>query len=194
MPTLLLRFDPPMQSWGITLKLKDHSTERYPSKSGVVGLIASALGRRRDDDISDLAALNFGVRIDCQGTIISDFQVSRTEEKKNESYIGHREYLSDACFTCGIEASEDKLREIEEALLHPANSLYAGRRSCPVNMDLVQGIVDKNLIDALSDDTDGTHKTLIIDAENGQGDAVKDLPVSFSTKNRKYKYRFIEIR
>ena len=64
MPTLLLKFNAPLQAWGTSLKLKNHETDIYPSKSGVVGMIASAMGRRRDADISDLAKLKFGVRID----------------------------------------------------------------------------------------------------------------------------------
>ena len=59
MAVLLLRFDAPLQSWGVTEKLKDHHTDLVPSKSGVIGMIASAEGRKRDEDISDLVDLRF---------------------------------------------------------------------------------------------------------------------------------------
>jgi len=62
MPTLLLKFDAPLQSWGVSLKLKDHDTQMYPSKSGVIGVIASALGRRRNEDVNDIAGMRFGIR------------------------------------------------------------------------------------------------------------------------------------
>ena len=115
MPTLLLKIDPPIQSWGTTLKLKNHETDMYPSKSGVIGMIAAAFGRKRDEDISDLAELRFGVRIDRQGTILDDFQVSEVSGKDKK--IGHRKYISDACFTCGIQADGKKLEEIKGSKL-----------------------------------------------------------------------------
>ena len=194
MPTLLLRFDSPMQSWGTTLKLKNHDTQPYPSKSGVIGMIGAAIGIRRDDDksISDLVCLKFGVRIDRQGTIIDDFHVSEVSEK--EKKIGHRKYLSDACFTCGIEADEKTLDKIKYALLHPAYPLFAGRRGCPVTAELVQDIVPEGIPESLAYDSQEGHKTIIFDSEEGFGGAVKDIPVSFSPFNRQYRYRFVEIR
>lgn len=191
MPTLLLKFDSPLQSWGTTLKLKDHSTDRYPSKSAVIGMIASAMGRRRDDDISDLAKLKFGTRIDRQGTIIRDFQVSEISDEDKK--IGHREYLSDACFTCGIEADKKTLENIECVLHHPAYPLFAGRRGCPVTAELVQGIVDSELRETLNSyEPESEHRTIVIDSETEEGTMVKDVPVSFSMENRQYRYRFVE--
>ncbi len=191
MSTLLLRIDSPLQSWGTELKLKDHPTDRFPSKSGIIGMIASAFGRRRDEDISDLATLRFGVRIDSQGTIIRDFQVSRTADGKS-SKIGYREYLSDAIFTCGLEGNEEILQKIQYALLHPAYPLFAGRRGCPITAELVQGIVQSELLSALSVYSDDKHRRIYIDDEGVEGSAVKDVPVSFSPDNRQYKYRFVK--
>lgn len=191
MATLLLRFDSPLQSWGTTLKLKNHETGLYPSKSGVVGMIASALGRSREDDISDLAALKFGVRTDKQGSILHDFQVSFNPDTGAKK-IGYRDYLEDAIFTCGLECSRDMAEQIQEALLYPARQLYAGRRSCPVTPDLVQGITDLPLLDALKqreDDSDHAPRTIVIDAEDGM--LVKDVPISFSSEQRQYAYRFV---
>ena len=45
MMTLLLRLAGPMQSWGTASKFRERDTGREPSKSGVVGLLAAALGR-----------------------------------------------------------------------------------------------------------------------------------------------------
>ena len=191
MPTLLLKFDSPIQSWGTSLKLKNHDTDTYPSKSGVIGLIASALGRSREEDISDLAALNFGVRIDKPGIVIDDFQVSEVPGK--EKKIGHRKYLSDACFLCAIEADIDTLVIIEQALLHPAFALFSGRRGCPVTAELVQGIVEMSLLDALLDG-DSSDKKIVFESREGYGWAVRDVPISFSPGNRRYAYRFIEAR
>lgn len=42
MGTLLLRFAGPMQSWGVDSNYGVRQTERQPSKSGIVGLLAAA--------------------------------------------------------------------------------------------------------------------------------------------------------
>lgn len=49
MSTLLLRLAGPMQSWGTDSKFDVRRTQREPSKSGVIGLIAAALGIPRQD-------------------------------------------------------------------------------------------------------------------------------------------------
>ena len=67
MATLLLRLAAPLQSWGAESKFDTRRTGREPTKSGVIGLLAAALGIRRDADaeIQGLsAALRFGVRVD----------------------------------------------------------------------------------------------------------------------------------
>ena len=45
MATLLLRLAAPLQSWGADSKFETHKTNREPTKSGVIGLLASS---RRD--------------------------------------------------------------------------------------------------------------------------------------------------
>ena len=47
MSTLLLRLAGPMQSWGTDSKFDERRTGREPSKSGVIGLVAAALGIAR---------------------------------------------------------------------------------------------------------------------------------------------------
>lgn len=71
--TLVLRFDAPMQAWGIGDLGWYRSTELEPTFSGVVGMIANAMGRRRSDPINDLAVCNFATRTDRAGHLIRDF-------------------------------------------------------------------------------------------------------------------------
>ena len=49
MATLLLRLAAPLQAWGADSKFETRKTGREPTKSGVIGLLAAALGLRRDD-------------------------------------------------------------------------------------------------------------------------------------------------
>ncbi len=58
-----------MQSWGTRSRFDYRDTWPYPTKSGVVGLLAAALGPDRNEDVSDLAALRMGVRVDRKGAL-----------------------------------------------------------------------------------------------------------------------------
>ena len=73
MATLLLRLAAPLQSWGSSSKFEIRATEKMPTKSGVVGMLAAALGWKRDADLSSLSKLKFGVRADREGEEITDF-------------------------------------------------------------------------------------------------------------------------
>ena len=128
MAVLALKLSGPFQSWGTSLKLRDHETDTMPSKSGVLGIVAAAFGRRRDADISDLCALRFGVRSDDPGSLLRDFQTShiwsldkdgKVYSKNADSYTGSRFYLQDACFTVGLEGNREELEKCAEALKHP---------------------------------------------------------------------------
>ena len=134
MSTLLLRLAAPLQAWGTDSKFEVRRTNREPSKSGVIGLLAAALGLRRDADLSKLSALRFGVRVDRNGEVIKDFHMAKAEKT---SYLTYRYYLSDAIFLVGLE-SEDRsfLEQIERALRNPCFPLFLGRRSCPPTLPL----------------------------------------------------------
>ena len=125
MSTLLLRLAGPVQSWGIDSKFEVRRTENAPSKSGVTGLLAAALGIQRNEDISSLNQLRLGVRTDQEGKLLKDFHTAHSEKN---SYITTRYYLSDAIFLVGLEC-EDKgfLQKLEYALKHPAFPLFLGR-------------------------------------------------------------------
>ena len=147
MYTLLLKFSAPLQSWGNESKFNTRRTWEEPSKSGVTGLLAAALGRQREDDISDINRLRLGTRTDAPGKIIKDFHVFAPTEKPNkQNTISERYYLCDATFLVGLEWENSKdLENIIKALKSPIYTLYLGRRSCPANYDLVLGIRENDL-------------------------------------------------
>ncbi|MFL0579602.1 type I-E CRISPR-associated protein Cas5/CasD [Dietzia sp. 179-F 9C3 NHS] len=66
----------PMQAWSSAARAAARPTAEAPTKSGVLGLVANALGRTRGDDITDLAALRFAVRIDRPGTHEIDYHTA----------------------------------------------------------------------------------------------------------------------
>ena len=151
MATLLLRLAAPLQAWGADSKFETRKTGREPTKSGVIGLLAAALGLRRDEReaLLRLTGLRFGVRVEREGQLLVDYHTAKTQDEKT-SYVTYRHYLQDAVFLAGIE-SEDAalLQQLQQALLHPVFQLYLGRRSCPPTLPLCLGLRQCSLQEAL---------------------------------------------
>lgn len=106
MAVLLLRLAAPLQAWGSNSKFIIRNTEREPTKSGVVGMLAAALGIQRNDDpkkLEPLTALRFGVRVEKEGRFLKDFHMVHSPKTTD---VTERHYLSDAVFLVALE-SED---------------------------------------------------------------------------------------
>jgi CRISPR system Cascade subunit CasD len=191
-----------MQAWGASSKFNQRQTEKEPTKSGVIGMIAAALGFLRTDDLEDLLTLRYGVRIDQPGQLIKDFQTARNEKI---AFITQRYYLADAVFLVGLEGEDILLKKIEEALLSPVFPLFLGRRSCPPSGRVVLGIREKTLKDALINETwqasywyqkkssEEMNLTIVCDAEAFEKDTGafirRDVPVTFNQEYRRYGFR-----
>jgi len=136
-----------MQSWGSRSRFDLRDTEQFPTKSGVLGLVAAALGRDRAEPVDDLAALRLGVRADREGVVRYDFQTAkdviradvpkekweRARSKRattgtQDTVVSKRYYLSDAAFLVGLEGDEALLKAIEAALKKPKWALFLGRK------------------------------------------------------------------
>jgi CRISPR system Cascade subunit CasD len=78
-----------MQSWGSDSNFEFRRTNREPTKSGVIGMIAASMGRRRDESLDDLASLRFGVRVDQPGRVERDFHMVHKDKKT--SYLTYRD-------------------------------------------------------------------------------------------------------
>ena len=141
--TVLIRLAGPLQAWGTESRFGRRTTATEPSKSGVVGLCAAALGRTRGDAVDDLAALAFGVRVDREGVVVRDFHTygrdgflrASGKVERGEVKVSDRFYLADAAFTAGLEArtadGHALLDRIADALRAPRYPVVLGRRSCP---------------------------------------------------------------
>lgn len=213
MSTLLLRLAAPLQAWGTESKFESRRTQREPSKSGVIGMLAAALGLRRDADLSELTALRFGVRVDREGKVIRDFHTAqavkavkaakkdKNEEPEKIGYVTSRYYLSDAVFLVGLESEDHALlKKIETALRTPCFPLFLGRRSCPPTLPLVLGLREKDLETALREEENQnqnarsikrTRRYIRLDSmpDELEGAVVRDLPISFSPYKREFGYR-----
>lgn len=146
---IALRLAGPLQAWGVRSRFNRRETATEPTKSGLVGLLAAALGRRRDEPIDDLVALKVAVRTDVPGTLLRDFHTvsdysghplpsaavdSKGRQKLTSpqvfTKVTERYYLQDAVFVVGVSGPVGVIRELAEALLRPAFPLFLGRRCC----------------------------------------------------------------
>lgn len=206
MSTLLLRLAAPLQAWGLDSKFDRRGTERAPTKSAVIGMLAAALGRRRDESESliDLSiGLRFGVRVDREGTLLRDFHTAKSVSEKHP-YVTQRYYLCDAVFLVGLQGEDALLEQLEWALNHPVFPLFLGRRSCPPEGRLTLAINrGKTLEEVLREvprliavahgrnrSTD-TRLRMIVSAQTGDEGAYfqRDEPLSFDQTRREYGFR-----
>ena len=195
MATLLLRLAAPLQAWGSSSKFNIRNTEREPTKSGVIGMIAAAKGIQRNDDLKllePLSRLRFGIRVDREGKLLKDFHM--VHESKS-SHVTERYYLSDAVFLAVLESDDKKLLyEIALALKNPVYPLFLGRRSCPPTLPVVLGISDEALMDALENTAplvqrNDSYRRIVYESYDGDT-VVQDVPVSFSQLHRIHGYRY----
>lgn len=155
MNTLFIRLEGPLQSWGLRARWTERDTALEPTKSAVTGLLAGTLGWgiERDDDIRALAAaLRFGVRVDCPGRVIRDYQtvfggtmaanrkIKRTESTgERETVVSPRWYLSDSSFLVALQSTTDQIEMLSRALQDPVWPPYLGRKSCPPSLHPWEG-------------------------------------------------------
>ena len=210
MAVLLLRLAGPLQAWGVKSRFTVRATELAPSKSGILGMLAAATGRRRTDPIEDLLTLRFGVRKDQPGTVVRDFHTAHRLDGSSMP-LSERYYLSDAVFLAGIEAENAVIERLDHAVRHPSFPLYLGRRSCPPSFPVSLGLRDSSLLEALTSEPwlaskwyrkrhrEGGEIEVLLDKDAvPEGEHTndvrgsRDVPLSFDPRHREYSFRDIE--
>ncbi len=209
MATLLLRLVGPMQSWGTTSRFDERDTGKEPSKSGVLGLVAAALGIDRENwtDLEPLCRLRMGVRHDRPGVPRRDYQtaqdvISADGSKRHPTAVTNRHHLADAAFLVGL-SGEDRalLAHIHDKLADPRWPLALGRKSYvpsePVWMEgaLVDGALREALINWPriawpQTGQPGDKWMLSIESADGAGLMKMDQPQS-SFAERRFGPRFV---
>lgn len=204
MSVLLLRLAGPMQSWGDSARFVRRTTRREPTKSGVVGLLAAALGRGREEPVDDLVQLEMGVRADQPGTLLRDFQTERSLSGDKVMPLSQRYYLQDAAFLVALAGPGEFLARLDRALRAPRWPLYLGRRSCPASAPVTLGVRDEygDVREALRSEpwiaadwyrernADLTSLEVVFDARDDEAcESRADVPLSFSITGRRYACR-----
>jgi CRISPR system Cascade subunit CasD len=169
--TLFLRFEAPLQSWGERAQWSERDTAPEPTKSGIVGLLACALGWADDERIVALSrAIRVGVRCDhiAQPTTLTDFHtvgggytepqlLTGAGKPKRSNGRPHTEptkryYLMDACFLVAAQSTTAHIDKLAEAVQSPVWPVFLGRKSCVPTRPVYDGVGDHaTLEDALRD-------------------------------------------
>ncbi|MBE0448544.1 MAG: type I-E CRISPR-associated protein Cas5/CasD [Actinobacteria bacterium] len=165
---LIFRLYGPLAAWGDIAVGEYRPSFAHPSKSAVIGLLAAALGIRRDDEgrqKSLTEACLFAVRVDAMGTLLRDYHTSQAPSaKKGVTYytrrselatdnlntiLSSRDYRCDAVYTVAISVREEAAytaQQLADALLRPVFTLYLGRKSCPLALPLQPQVVSASTL------------------------------------------------
>ncbi|WP_125573782.1 type I-E CRISPR-associated protein Cas5/CasD [Levilactobacillus huananensis] len=206
MKILTIKLTAPLQSYGNEASFTRRTTNDYPTKSAVIGMIAAALGYRRNDErILALNDLSFAVRIDQIGRKLTDFQT--VEWKKETRKITYRDYIQDAVFVVALGSDDAQMIEnINVALHHPRFQLFLGRRAnVPAGLLITQVFSDVTPVAVLRrfpwqankryQRRSKSHRLEIVADASLLSDKpsamVKDRVVSFDQRDRRYGFRAI---
>jgi CRISPR system Cascade subunit CasD len=161
---LLFRLYGPLAAWGDIAVGEYRPTFAYPSKSAIIGLLAAALGIRRDEEERQanlVAAVSFAVRVDAMGVLLRDYHTTQVPSAKkgvihytrrSEVVVDHlntilssRDYRCDAAYTVAISVtngSTHTVSDLASALAKPVFALYLGRKSCPLALPLQPRVIN----------------------------------------------------
>lgn len=166
MQYLVFRLYGPMASWGEIAVGEARHTASYPSKSAVSGLLAAALGIRREQDalLSQMVTgYKQAVKLVSSGRLLKDYHTAQAPdsvgkfryrtrrdeiihgEERLGTVLSSREYRTDALALIALQPTPNAkwaLDEIRQALLKPKFHLYLGRKSCPLAAPLDPQLVD----------------------------------------------------
>lgn len=167
MKYLLFQCYAPLVSWGEIAIGKDRHSSRQPSKSAIIGLLAAALGIRRDDvERMDalVNSLSFAVQMFSGGTVLKDYHTTqapktgrkvfyhtRRDEMKNpedNAILSSREYRCDALSVVAVWLNDSTYspEDLVHALHKPVFTLYFGRKSCPPAAPLNPEIIEAETV------------------------------------------------
>jgi CRISPR system Cascade subunit CasD len=173
MEYLLFRLYGPMSSWGDIAVGETRPSFTYPTKSAVLGLVAGALGIRRDEEAKHVLlaeSMGFAVQVECMGQILTDYHTAQVpsgtkpyctrrqelsgEKSELNTILSTRSYRADGLYTIILwqrTPKEWSLEQIMAKLEEPVFVPYLGRKSCPTALPFEAQIVDAvSLVEALS--------------------------------------------
>jgi CRISPR system Cascade subunit CasD len=196
MSNLVLYLDGPLQGWGYMADHAFRNSLPHPTRSGITGLVAAALGIDRNDPeepgkTAQLNTLHMTVLGLSAGRQIRDYHTAQTRNRRGDvighATVTHRDYLVDSKFMV-LLAGDDSvlLEEIEAALRDPRWFGTLGRRSCVPASPILLGRFDSES-EAIAELELRLGKpirvTLRVDEVLDGGTLLRDLSMSFSSRS-----------
>lgn len=169
---LVFQLYAPLASWGEAAVGEVRHTSTIPSRSALLGLLAAALGVKREEE-ERLRLLNqhylFAIRpLSGREQWLRDYHtVQVPKENRKRCYytrrdeltqspddigtlLTSREYRCDAYYHVAVQEKPDapfSLEALAQALENPVFALYLGRKSCPPALPLAPQILNGTLAD-----------------------------------------------
>lgn len=172
---LLFRLYAPMCSWGDIAVGEVRLSFLHPTKSAILGLIAAALGIKRDEEqkLNELTeSFGFAVLVKNMGKQLLDYHTAQVpgQTKKSGNYktrrdeilsvqhyelntiLSTRAYYTDSVYIIALWKKNEfsfSLAEAGKALEEPKFTVYLGRKSCPPSLPFEPQIIEsENLVAA----------------------------------------------
>jgi CRISPR system Cascade subunit CasD len=165
---LILRLEGPLMAFGGETIDNLGVIRDFPARSMLTGLIANALGWRREDAAAHdrlQSRLIFGARLDRPGIRFTEFQTA--ELRKDDAgwtttgtpeprgggdgtykgqHLRYRDHLADAAVLIALrlEPADESptLQDVAQALQRPMRPLFLGRKPCIPSGPLFVGFID----------------------------------------------------
>ncbi len=202
---LALYLDAPLQSWGYASRFDRRTTLAHPTRSGVIGLLAAALGMDRADaeglarlDTLELSvyAFRMGGRLTDYHTVGGGYDAKRETRsicRKASGGTGNtvqtwREYLAGGRFGAVISGEAPLIEELAEAVRNPVWGVWLGRKSCVPAARLFEGVhADGDAALAALKRVAGPEADVLrtvceADGFSSGNDTLMDRPLDFATR------------
>ncbi|MCU7816056.1 MAG: type I-E CRISPR-associated protein Cas5/CasD [Candidatus Thiodiazotropha sp. (ex Rostrolucina anterorostrata)] len=161
---LLFRLYGLLASWGETAVGEVRPSASWPGRSSIIGLLAAAMGVRRDEEDRHRSLTDeYGVAVcvESNGELLRDYHTTQVPpERRGVRYhsrrdelgadtlhtiLSQRDYRNDALYTVAVwsKAASNKvgLEQLSHMLIKPHFALYLGRKSCPLALPLKPHLV-----------------------------------------------------
>jgi CRISPR system Cascade subunit CasD len=164
---LIFRLYGAMASWGEIAVGELRPTALHPTRSALLGLLAAALGLRRDAEREQAElgrTLRFAVVVESAGVPLGDYQTAqvtpprrgrvdatrgaqlRGRHEEIATILSRRDYRCDALYRVAAwhegELPQNDLEALARALERPVFTLFLGRKSCPPGLPLSPRVLE----------------------------------------------------
>ncbi len=173
MKYLLFRVYGPMSSWGDIAVGEIRPSFAHPTKSAVLGLVAGAIGIRRDEEEKHrflAEGIGFAVQVESMGYPLSDYHTAQVpsgresyctrqqelsgEKSELNTILSTRDYRTDGIYIIVLwqrKQGEWDIGQIKAKLEQPEFVPYLGRKSCPAALPFEAQVVDAvSLVEAIA--------------------------------------------